>query len=230
MTKATVRRPVAVRSDGRGSGSGSGLFVVVCGPDGTGKSTLSRALSTGPNDTFVSARVMHWRPHVLPRLGALIGRPAPDGRRPHAARPYGPIVSVLRLLYYWMDHLVGHRMRIHPLRRDGVLVILERGIWDMAVDPHRYRLGIRPGLISALARLVPEPDLTLVLLGASSAIVGRKRELPVDELDRQMRRWRELARSHDRWYVLDAARPPETILADASRLIADPRRDRAVDA
>lgn len=206
----------------------SGLFVAICGPDGTGKSTLSKSLAEGGG--FASTQILHWRPNVLPRLGAIVGRPASDGTNPHGEEPYGYTVSLGRLLYYWLDQLVGYVLRIRPLRRSDALVVLERGYWDMAVDPCRYRLGLRPALIAALGRLVPEPDLTFVLVGAPSTIADRTRELSVDETDRQVRRWSELARSRERWHVLDATRSADRILADAAMLVATERRNRAVHA
>jgi thymidylate kinase len=205
-----------------------GLVVCVCGPDGTGKTSLSTALVEGPGRAFASARVLHWRPGVLPRLGALTGRPAPDGVRPHAAEPYGRLVSTGRLLYYWLDFVAGSLLRIRRVRRAGGVVVLERGYWDMVVDPVRYRLGVAPRLIAALGRLVSEPDLTIVLLGDAGVIAARTHELSVGEIGRQMVRWRALARGRERWRLVDATQPLERIRSEASMLILG-RRDRAID-
>lgn len=205
-----------------------GLVVAVCGPDGCGKSTLSAALVQDPGHAFASARVIHWRPGVLPRLGALAGRPAPDGVEPHAALPYGRAVSVARLLYYWLDFLAGSPLRTRRLRRAGGLVVLERGYWDMAVDPVRYRLEVASRLVEGLGRCLQEPDLTVVLLGDAPAIAARKNELAIEEVERQIQRWRALARGRERWEVLDATQPLEEVRSQAVMLVLG-RRDRAID-
>jgi hypothetical protein len=205
-----------------------GLVVCVCGPDGTGKTSLSAALVEGPGRAFASARVQHWRPGILPRLGALVGRPAPDGVRPHAAEPYGRVVSTIRLLYYWLDFVAGWLLRVRRVRRAGGLMVLERGYWDMVVDPVRYRLGIAPRLIAALGRFVWDQDLTIVLLGDAGTIAARTNELPVAEIERQMVHWRTLARGRERWHLVDATQPLERIRSEASVLILG-RKDGAID-
>jgi hypothetical protein len=139
------------------------------------------------------------------------------------------VVSLLRLLYYWLDFRAGSAIRIDPLRRAGVLVVLERGYWDMAVDPIRYRLGVGPRVIEALGRWLPQPDVTVLLLGDAPAIAARTHELSVEEIDRQMCRWRQLAGRRTGWHALDATTPPERLLARTRALVLE-RRDRATHA
>ena len=127
---------------------------------------------------------MHWRPGLLPRLGAVVKRAAPDGHDPHGAPPYGRVTSIVRFTYYWADHLLGYWAKVWPLRARSGLVVLERGFHDMRVDPGRYRMRVPAGLMSAATRLVPKPDVTLILVGAPIVLQARKAELDVDEIGR----------------------------------------------
>ena len=179
-----------------------GAYLLVAGPDGTGKSTLARRLAELGG--FHAVRTMHWRPGVLPRLGCLAGRDAPDSTRPHDQPPYGPLVSWMRLVYYWLDQVAGFWLGISPGLRRGELMVMERGYWDMLVDPLRYRLACPSWIVRLLGLLVPRPDLTVILGGDAEVVAARKRELPASEVARQLASWRALARRH-RWLLLDGS-------------------------
>ena len=172
---------------------GPGVYLLVVGPDGTGKSTLVRHLTDLGRREFPAVLAMHWRPGLLPGLARLAGRDAPDPVRPHHHPAYGPAVSLIRLVYYWVDQVAGYWWRIRPWVRRGGLVIMERGYWDILVDPRRYRLGCPPWIVRLLGRLVASPDLTVVLGGDPAVIAARKRELSATEVARQCERWPQVA-------------------------------------
>jgi hypothetical protein len=120
-------------------------------------------------------------------------------------------VSLVRLVYYWMDFLVGTWLRVSPVRRRGGLVMMERGWWDMLVDPRRYHLRHYRGLIRFLGRLLPAPDLVVVLHAPPEALTHRKKELPSSEL----------AWQNDTWAQLDLPTRTTTIVLDATRSLDD---------
>jgi thymidylate kinase len=200
-----------------------GVYVLVAGPDGTGKSTLVRGLTELGGQQFRAVRTMHWRPGVLPRLGGLAGREAPDAARPHDRPPYGPLLSLVRLVYYWLDQVVGFWLAISPCRRRGGLVVMERGYWDMLVDPRRYRLGSPPAITRLLGPLVPRPDLTVVLGGDPAVIADRKSELPAAEIARQLGCWRRLAR-HRPTLLLDDPLTEREVFDQVARRLSRHRR------
>lgn len=196
-----------------------GVYVLVAGPDGTGKSTLVRRLTELGGREFRAVRTMHWRPGVLPRLGHLAGREVPDATRPHDRPPYGPLLSLVRLVYYWLDQVVGFWLAISPCRRRGGLVVMERGYWDMLVDPRRYRLGCPSMITRFLGPLVPRPDLTVVLGGDPTVIADRKGELPAAEIARQLGCWRRLAR-HGPTLLLDDPLSEREVFDQVARRLA----------
>src|SRR5437762_8645793 len=100
----------------------SGAVVLIAGPDGVGKSTLADGLAaSGP----VGRKVVriHQRPRLLPR------RTVHEGpvREPHARRPYPSWLSALKVLYMYLDVVLGWFVRLRPIARRGDLVLLERG-------------------------------------------------------------------------------------------------------
>jgi hypothetical protein len=168
-----------------------GLLILIVGPDGSGKSSLASRLVSSAHEDGRPVRHIHWRPALLPYADTL-GGPSPNPSRPHGRDAHSRPLSFLRVVYYWVDFFVGLRLRALPVRNHGGLLVIERGWWDLAVDPLRYRLNVQPGLIERLGNLLPRPDLVICLEAPPGVLAERKQELPKSELDRQMKAWRRI--------------------------------------
>lgn len=202
-----------------------GLAVILAGPDGAGKSSLAGGLHEACRGLFRREVRVHWRPGLLP--------PHPDPSagpvtEPHRDEPRGPIGSLAALGYWFLDFSLGGWLLLEPRRRRSDLVVVERGWWDMAVDPRRYRLRVPPGLVRALGLALPRPDLVLVLDAPAEVMHARKPELPLGELDRQRRAWLDLRIPRAEKVVLDATKPVEQVLADARETIVSHLERRAI--
>jgi thymidylate kinase len=191
--------------------------ILIVGPDGTGKSSLADRLE----DILGRERPVRRVHHVFRGLpgSAASRRPSTE---PHGRRPYPRWLSILKVAYLFAGHLLGWYGTIRPFVMRGGTVIVERGWWDMVVDPRRYRLG-NSWLARRLAGFVPSPDLTLVLDAPANVIHARRDELEVDELARQLSEWRAIAGTDRDAEILDAARSSDDVLAAAVDLLA--RRD-----
>jgi hypothetical protein len=206
----------------------TGLVVTIVGPDGSGKSTLSRTLPEACRGLFRRHARLHWRPGVLPRPGAIVGTGEADTSRPHGRPTHGRTLSLCLLAYYWLDFLVGGYAKVWPVKVRSGLVLLERGWADIAVDPRRYRLDVSPAIVRALGRLLPRPDMTVVLDANPEVIRHRKPELTAEESERQRREWRERPPSGSRASFVDASRMPDAVVHDARNAIVRHLEARAV--
>lgn len=176
-----------------------GVIVAICGPDGSGKSELTARLAAVLSRHGPVVRI-HQRPSVLPRR-------APRGpvTRPHRHPPYMALLSNVKLVYLFVDTLLGWTLRLRPAVQHGSFVLIERPWVDIAVDPRRYRLGVGPHRVRTLGRLLPQPDLMIVLHAPAELLHLRKAELPVEELQRQLGAWRVIAPPNDRCVYLDVS-------------------------
>jgi len=206
----------------------TGLTVVIAGPDGTGKTTLAGALPSVCEGPFRRHLHLHWRPSILPSLGRIAQTTAGDPTDPHGRPPHGPVLSIAALGYYWLDFLLGSWLRIAPSRARSGLVVVERGWWDVAVDPSRYRMDVPPALVRFLGHLLPRPDLVLLLHAPEPVLSLRKGEISDEEARRQNELWRHtLPRGVDRTYI-DASISIDDVAASARDAIFDRLSDRAV--
>jgi hypothetical protein len=209
----------------------TGGVIIIGGPDGAGKSTLAaevidRVLSQAP--------VLHIRfPRLLPRRDRDRRRArrlgegnSPDPMAPRIyPRSYARGFSSLKALYLFVDFLLGWNIRVSPFVRRGGWVVFERGWWDHAVDPRRYRLRSgRPFVV--LGRLLPRADLVLVLEADPVTIHARKPQLSTEELARQMSLWRRILPRSQRRMYLDAALPVARLVEQVNEQVTNLNRRR----
>lgn len=197
------------------------------GPDGVGKTTLCDALV----ERVERVGTPVWRvrfPGVLPRRDPderreiRLGKGQyPDLTKPRVYPPlYSRPVALAKTLYLFVDALAGWVVKVRPLVRRGGLVVVERGWWDHAVDPRRYRLPPPASLVRPLGRFLPCVDVVVVLEADPDVIRARKPQLSEEELRRQMGAWHEVMPPRQRRVYIDASKPPDVVLAEVTAAVA----------
>jgi hypothetical protein len=77
-------------------------------------------------------------------------------------------------------------------------VLFDRYFADILADPLRYRISGVRRLAQWLQRLIPQPDLYLVLLASSESILDRKQEVSTAEIERQLHDYAQWAAGEPR--------------------------------
>ncbi|HNT67363.1 MAG TPA: hypothetical protein PKN04_16375, partial [bacterium] len=169
-------------------------IVAVVGPDGIGKSTT--LLHVNFNNTFfIDSVVRHWRPAFLPSLASITGNSDPlynENGSVQPRRTAGHLYFV-RLVYYAFDFLVGHYFLDRFLSCTLRPVLYDRCWLDGWVDPLRYGFSSTWG-IKFLYRILPKPDIVVLLYDDPERIHSRKPELTQTEIQEQLDKWMQLFR------------------------------------
>lgn len=165
-------------------------IVALVGPDGVGKSTIIEELKNQVSLSLPLPRVLvkHWRPNLIPPLNELL-----TGRKQKSAGPVLPRrqpgrFQAIRLIYYFFDFLIGGWLTDKPASATLKLILYDRCALDMAVDPVRFGLSSAKGT-QWLWRLTPKPDMVILLYDDPQRIYQRKAELPVEDIDGQLKKW-----------------------------------------
>lgn len=201
-------------------------IIAIVGPDGVGKSSTIRSLEALLQEinVFPKSIFRHWRPDLIPTLNEVLEPKAwfrkrfSDGRAQQPRRHAGPF-SLIRLLYYSIDFIVGFwlkdaraSVRLHP-------VIYDRHAIDMSIDPARYGLSHPPPDI--FRKIVPKPDLVIALIDAPQNIHARKNELTIPEITAQIETITDLHRQGHIDSLVEVNGQPDEVAARILRLVLE---------
>jgi thymidylate kinase len=194
----------------------TGLFVVVLGPDGVGKSTVIDHLVQTVGPVFKRHGIFHWRPMLLWRR-----KTARPTTQPHSHPPHRSWWSSARLVAHLLDYWFGYWLVIRPLLARVGLVLFDRYFDDILIDPRRYRYGGPLWLVRMLRPLIPQPDLILVLDATAEVVSARKQELTPNEVRRQRRLYAHCMRKYPGTRLIDATGPVSQVTTDACNAIVE---------
>lgn len=186
--------------------------VALIGPDGSGKSAvLQRLAQTFAYPGLQGMKVIH--------RGGLPQQKS--GEWTHYQKPvHNAVLSMGKTLLkagQWWRNYYG---LIAQHRAQGYIVGLDRHyLFDLYVDPVRYRYGGPLEFVRWLAVHLPMPDIVLLLDAPVEVLVARKNEIPLAELTRQQAAYQALLQIIPHAHRLDASQPLDVVVQAASEKI-----------
>jgi thymidylate kinase len=127
-------------------------------------------------------------------------------------------MSVLRAAYWFVYYTFGY-VKLHLALARSTLVLNDRHFVDILVDRRRYRYGGPLGLMRLIWRLIPKPDLIILLDAPPEVLQARKQEVSFEETDRQRRAYLSLVGTMANGRVVDATQSLECVADDVSDII-----------
>jgi len=196
----------------------TGLVVALLGPDGSGKTTLMERCVPRLAPIFRRAYCHHFKPNVL---GVTLPGPAGSGRTLPGPRPGWSLIPLAKLVYYLFDYWVGYGWKVWPRVVRSALVVFDRYFDDLGIDPVRLRRRGPMALAKRLSRLVPQPELCILLDAPTAITQARKRDVPPEETARQRAAFLTLVRGRGAARVVDGSQPVDEVVRDVERIILD---------
>ncbi|RMF59466.1 MAG: hypothetical protein D6748_06325 [Calditrichaeota bacterium] len=196
--------------------STKGLIVAIMGPDGAGKTALVEGLKHELSTVFQQVEIFHFRPRIFHSK-----KPGAKVIDPHGKPLRSWETSILKLFYYMLDYILGFFLCIWPLLRRSTLVVFDRYYYDLLVDPKRYRYGGPMGLVAVVAKLIPKPDLILILDVPVDRLLQRKQEVTRDTLLKLRKAYVKMATTLPNAVILNGAVPAFEVVQQARGIILD---------
>lgn len=187
------------------------LKIVILGPDGAGKSSVTQQLIVRLSD---GGRAVTMR-HLKPRLFARSGDTVTVVTDPHAKAPRTALVSVAKILVWLMEEWYASLFQ----DRTNTLLICDRYYHDLLVDPKRYRYGGPAWLARFIGDLMPQPDLWVLLDVPTEVLQARKQEVSLEETARQRNAYRAFIQSQRNFVIVDADRSLEVVATEIGHAI-----------
>lgn len=182
----------------------TGMFLVLMGVDGAGKTTIANELIPKYQPAFRRVRHYHSRVRVLNDLSRIgKGNTPIDVSKPHGKTfKAGKLLSFLKFGYYFMDYMIGNLI-ITKAKIQSSLVLVERYYYDYYIDKLRYNINLPTGFLKFFSRFMKKPDLIFILTGDSQILFDRKHEIKIEEIDEQKKKLEELFHDNDRALFID---------------------------
>lgn len=192
------------------------MLVVFLGPDGSGKTTIMNALKKVLEKEGKKVKTFYWRPGILQAPGVLIGLRPPDEPGGVNPDPYGhekqnPLKSLIRFSYYWLDFMLGS---VKISLDKGTIYLFDRYYCDMWLDKFRYNFTLPDFLIKAGYFFIKKPDLVVYLDNRIKTLLARKREIPEEDLRRNVERYKNYIKKLRKGVVVNNERDVEEVVRE----------------
>ena len=178
-----------------------GMFLSISGPDGAGKTTVIDMVVAQLEAIYGPGKITyaHFRPTVLPRLAEVAKKAHAvetvdeNYAEPHRAKPSGPVGSLARLGYYWLDYFGGYLRSVRPVLKRREVMLFDRYYYDMIADSFRSRIDLPMPMLRSVGRLLPLPEHAFFIEVDAQEIHRRKQELTMERIVALNARYGDLA-------------------------------------
>jgi thymidylate kinase len=191
-----------------------GVNVAFLGPDGAGKSSVVDAI--GAVLEAALPRSVCWGFAVSPTR--LMKRSVTSTDQPHALPSRSLATSLVRAAYWLLFYIVGYPY-LHLIKARSTLVINDRHFVDILVDQKRYRYGGPVWVLQLIWRLMPKPELVILLDAPPDVLQSRKQEVAFEVTAKQRNDYYSLVQTLPNGRIVNADQALPLVINDAAGVV-----------
>ena len=141
--------------------------IIFLGVDGTGKSTLINSVYKKNKKKFEK---IHFAPDYFKKKNKPI-------TNPHQQIKRSMVFSFFKIIYWIINYQIFTILNYNSKK----IYIFDRYIYDVMIDPLRYRFSLSKIVITKIIKFAIKPDLIVLLTGNPKKIYSRKKELTLKD-------------------------------------------------
>ncbi len=164
-------------------------IIVFLGVDGSGKSTLIDSIVKKNRLKF---KKIHFNPDYFQKKNKQI-------TNPHLKKKRGKIFSLLKIMYWVINYQIFKILNFNSKN----IYIFDRYIYDIILDPLRYRFSLPNKLTKLFIKFIIKPDLIILLTGNPYKIYSRKKELKLNDMIRLNNKYIKFIKEFDQKIILN---------------------------
>lgn len=173
------------------------FVIAFMGVDGSGKTTLSNKLNKKLKNNYKKIKKLHLRPYLF-----LTDRRV-SITNPHKSKnPRPQVISFIMILIWLFMYRIFFLIN---LKEKNQLIIFDRYAHDLLIDKIRYKFNLPIRVTQFILKFFPEPDLWVFLNAPIKLIEKRKKELPIQELKRQLQKYMNLSKKKKNCLVINTS-------------------------
>jgi thymidylate kinase len=195
-----------------------GFSVGFSGPDGAGKTTVINSTIDELKKVYSAIELFHFRPNVISNLSEVAQKKGlkkevdDDFSNPHRGGKTSKTSSIIRLLYYSIDYIIGYLIKVRPRLHKRSIVIFDRYFTDIIADSRRSRIFLKSNFLFLFGIFfIPKLNYNILLTADKDVILFRKQELTSDGIDNINEKLIYLSSKKGYYYVENNDTPEKAI-------------------
>tara|TARA_B100000073_G_scaffold314682_1_gene290038 strand:+ start:1604 stop:2179 length:576 start_codon:yes stop_codon:yes gene_type:complete len=182
--------------------------IYFIGADGSGKSSLIDKIQKSDQSKFVKI-------HFAPGIIKFKKNHNEHNINNKIQSPRSSIISLIRLLLWIINIKFFELIKLKSKK----IFLFDRGIYDILVDPKRYRYSLPKNITKFFLKFIKKPNYIIFLYGNSELIFSRKNEKSSEEIHEVNQKYIRFLNDYENSTTFDISDSLETNFAKAMNII-----------